>query len=52
LKYAQISKRREKGRVVEVLQRIIFGKQEEVMDSTITLIVADGEEDSREGFSH
>jgi len=33
LKYAQVCKRREKGRVVEVIQRIVFGKQEDVMDS-------------------
>ncbi len=33
LKYAQVCKQREKGRVVEILQRIVFGKQDEVMDS-------------------
>ena len=33
LKYAQVSKHRENGRVVEVLQRIAFGDQEDVMDS-------------------
>ena len=33
LKYAQMCKLREKGRVVEIIQRIVFGKQEEVMDS-------------------
>ena len=33
LKYAQVCKHREKGRIVEVLQRIVFGDQEDVMDS-------------------
>ena len=33
LKYCQVCKLREKGRVVEIIQRIVFGKQEEVMDS-------------------
>jgi IS1 family transposase len=31
LKYAQVCKRREKGRVVEVVQRIVFGDPKEVM---------------------
>ena len=33
LKYAQVCKQREKGRVVEIIQRIVFGEPEEVMDS-------------------
>jgi hypothetical protein len=33
LKYAQICKQKEKGRVVEVLQRVVFGDPEEVMKS-------------------
>ena len=33
LKYAQVCKQKEKGRVVEVLQRVVFGDPEEVMKS-------------------
>ena len=33
LKYAQVCKRKEKGRVVEVLQRVVFGDPDEVMES-------------------
>lgn len=33
LKYAQVCKQKEKGKVVEVLQRIVFGDPEEVMKS-------------------
>jgi hypothetical protein len=32
LKYAQVCKQKEKGRVVEVLQRIVFGDPDEVME--------------------
>ena len=31
LKYAQVCKRREKGRIIEVVQRIVFGEPEEVL---------------------
>ncbi len=31
LKYAQVCKKREKGRVVEVVQRVVFGEPEEVL---------------------
>jgi IS1 family transposase len=33
LKYAQVCKQKEKGRVVEVLQRVVFGDPEKVMKS-------------------
>jgi hypothetical protein len=33
LKYAQVCKRREKGRVVEVVQRIVFGGPKDVLRS-------------------
>jgi hypothetical protein len=33
LKYAQVCKRKEKGRVVEVIQRVIFGDPVEVMEA-------------------
>jgi hypothetical protein len=33
LKYAQVCKRKEKGRVVEVLQRVVFGDPVEVMEA-------------------
>jgi hypothetical protein len=33
LKYAQVCKQKEKGRVIEVLQRIVFGDPEEVRNS-------------------
>jgi hypothetical protein len=33
LKYAQVCKQKEKGRVVEVLQRVVFGNPDEVMKS-------------------
>ena len=33
LKYAQVCKQREKGRVVEVIQRVVFGDPDEVMKS-------------------
>ena len=33
LKYAQVCKRREKGRVVEVVQRIVFGEPKDVLRS-------------------
>ena len=31
LKYAQVCKKREKGRVVKVIQRVVFGNEEEVL---------------------
>jgi len=33
LKYAQVCKQKEKGRVVEVLQRVVFGDPDEVMEA-------------------
>ena len=33
LKYAQVCKKKEKGRVVEVLQRVVFGDPDEVMEA-------------------
>jgi hypothetical protein len=33
LKYAQVCKKKEKGKVVEVLQRVVFGYPEDVMKS-------------------
>jgi hypothetical protein len=33
LKYAQVCKQREKGRVVEVIQRVVFGNPDELMKS-------------------
>ncbi len=33
LKYAQVCKQKEKGRVVEILQRVVFGDPDEVMKS-------------------
>jgi hypothetical protein len=33
LKYAQVCKQKEKGRVVEVIQRVVFGDPDEVMES-------------------
>jgi hypothetical protein len=33
LKYAQVCKQKEKGRVVEVIQRVIFGDPDEVMEA-------------------
>ena len=33
LKYAQVCKQKEKGRVVEVIQRVVFGDPDEVMEA-------------------
>jgi hypothetical protein len=33
LKYAQVCKRKEKGRVVEVMQHVVFGNPDEVMEA-------------------
>jgi IS1 family transposase len=39
LKYAQVCKQREKGRVIDVIQRVVFGS----MDEILSLLEADGQ---------